>query len=201
MKKFALWSLILAFTSTVVWLGYTRITSTYEKKNQVGLASIIAVHHLGHDYDISKVFVNKADGGFAGRDGGGAAIFCCIMIPSHWRPGVNVEVRWAVGDWSRENRAEVDVGNYQSLSIKGMYIANVPVEKYDAPGDIYVHFFPKGRVRVVSSMYSVLSPSHPIRYGPGDGGYAATAGSPVKAMLTPDELDVIDRRGEMYGDD
>lgn len=45
----------------------------------------------------------------------------------------------------------------------------------DAPRDVYVHFFPRGQVRVVSSMYSVLSPSHPIRYGPADGGHVATA--------------------------
>lgn len=181
-----------------MWFGYARLTSTYEK-NQVGLASIIAVHHLGHDYDISEVLVNNTDGGFAGREGGGAAIFCCIMIPSNWRPGLTVEVRWQVGDWSHENRAEVDAGNYQSLSIKEMYIANVPVEKYDAPGDVYVHFFPRGRVRVVSSMYSVISPSHPIRYGPGDGGHEAIAGRPIKTMFTQDELDTIDRkRGDAW---
>lgn len=194
MKKFPLWSL-LAITSTVVWFGYTTLALTHEKKDQVGLANIIAVHHLGYDYDISEVFVNKTDGGFAGREGGGAALFCCIMIPSNWRPGLTVEVRWQVGDWSHENRAEVDAGNYQSLSIKGMYIANVPVEKYDDPGDVYVHFFPRGRVRVVSSMYTVLSPSHPIRYGPGDGGLQATAGRPIKTMFTQDEMGAIDKKG------
>lgn len=193
MKKFALWSLFLAITCTVIWFGYTRLTSTYEK-DRIGLASIIAVHHLGQDYDISKVFVNNADGGFAGREGGGAAIFCCMTIPSNWRPGLTVEVRWQVGDWSHENHAEVDAGNYQSLSIKGMYIANVPLEKYDVPGDVYVHFFPRGRVRVASSMSSVLSPSHPIRYGPGDGGHKAIAGRPIKTMFTQDGLDALYRK-------
>lgn len=188
MKRYAFASLLLAVTGVLTWIWYSG-DSSMPSEHDMGMASIIGVQHLGHDYDISDFYVNGAIGGHAGREGGGGAIACCIMIPSRWRPGLTVEVRWLVGDWSHENEAETGAGNYRSVLAKEMYIARVPVEKYVNAGDIYVHFFSRGRVRVVSSAYWPLSALHPVRYGPIDGGREATVGSPIKQMFTPAELE------------
>ncbi|MYM83207.1 DUF3304 domain-containing protein [Duganella sp. FT50W] len=98
---------------------------------------------------ISEFYVDKYGGDTVGREGGGGSILCCAMLPVKWRPGLTVEIRWGVEDWTHANDAEIAKGNYESVSDARLYIAKVPVEKYDEPYDLIVHFFPRGRVRVV----------------------------------------------------
>ena len=93
------------------------------------------------------------------------------------------EVKWDVNDWSKEVRAEIDAQNYRSVGTEGLYIATVPIEKYEPASDVYVHFFPRGKVRLVSTMYGVLSPQHPIPYGEREGDETATAGKRVKDLF------------------
>lgn len=154
---------------------------------------MIGVHHLGQDYLIPEFYVGKYGGTGVQREGGGSGEICCIMIPRNWRPGLFVEVRWSVEDWSHADRTEIAAGNYQSIDKKGIYIAQVPIEKYESVYSLYVHFFPHGRVRVLTTPYSVISAFHPVPFGPADGGTAAVAGRPVGEMFTPAEKKNIDR--------
>lgn len=192
MKKYLVRSVLVAVASALLYAVYSEYLSS-SREDQFTSTGIIGVQHLGRAYNISEFYVNKYGGTNVGREGGGGALVCCIMIPRKWRPGLTVEVRWEVGDWSRENRKEIEADNFDSVTTKGMYIAQVPVEKYERAGSLYVHFFPKGRVRVVTTMYSVLSSSHPVSYGPTDGGPLATAGWPIKEMFTSSELRAMDR--------
>lgn len=192
MKRYVVRLLVAVAAGAAVWLGYTQLPWG-NRDDELGAAGIVGVQHLGKDYPVSEFYINNYAGGKVGRDGGGGGIVCCVMIPLQWRPGLTVDVRWRVEDWSHENRTEIKAGDYRSVSVKGFYIAKVPVEKYDDPGDVYVHFFPRGRVRVVSTMHSVLSRYHPVPYGPTDGGAMATAGWPVKELFTEAELRARER--------
>ena len=183
-KSFFLIILVLIIPSTVIYFFHT-LSNLGDDYAPVG---IVGVQHLGHDYNVSDFYVNKYSGSNVGREGGGGGSVCCILIPLTWHPGLIVEVRWQVADWSHENRKEIEAGNYVSIRKEGTYIAKVPVEKYQKAGDLYVHFFPKGKVRVVSTMHSILSPSHPILYGAQDGGTTATSGSAITELFTQYEL-------------
>lgn len=145
-------------------------------------ASLVGVQHMGKNFSVAEFYVNGYEGGTAGRLGGGGAYVCCVSLPGKWRSGLKVEVRWKVTNWTNEIRSEIANQNYRSLSFDGPYIARVPVEKYDAVGDLYVHFFANGRVRVVSSSYSPLHASHPVRFNDELGGGLATAGVHIKKI-------------------
>lgn len=169
MKRHVFYSAIVVSILVVLLARYFKYSSS-SREDELSATGIVGVQHLGNDYNISEFYVNKYGGTNVGREGGGGKSTCCIMIPSQWRPGLTVEVRWEVADWSKENRKEIEAGNFDSVTTKSTYIAKVPVEKYEQAGDLYVHFFPNGRVRVVTTMYSVLNSAHPILYGSKDGG-------------------------------
>jgi len=196
-KKYVFGSLLALVTGTTFYLGYSAYRSS-SLRDEFVPTDIVGVQHLGHDFNVTEFYVNKYGGTGIGREGGGGGSVCCVMIPVRWRPGLIVEVRWVVADRSHENRKEIEAGNFESVTTKGPYIAKVPVEKYDTPGDLYVHFFPRGRVRVVSTAYSVLSIAHPVRYGPVDSDPIATAGWPIKEMFTQEELNEADRRRKKW---
>lgn len=193
MKRYVFRFLLVLGAGAMLYAGYATYRS-FSREDEFAPTGIVGVQHLGHGYHISEFYVNKYGGTNVAREGGGGKSTCCVMIPVQWRPGLTVDVRWEVTDWSNENRKEIEAGNFESVTTKGIYMAKVPVEKYERSGDVYVHFFPKGRVRVVSTMYSVLSSSHPVPYGPTDGGPMATVGWPIKEMFTQAELQEADRR-------
>jgi hypothetical protein len=140
-------------------------------------------------------------GGSAGREGGGGGIVCCMMLPWSWKPDLTVEVRWTVGKWPHEFRLKTTAGGYREGATSEMYLAKVLVEKYEDPSDLYVHFFPHGRVRVMSTMHSVLSPYHPVPYGPNDGGPAATSGNPIREIFTQAEISEMQKTGKVHGNE
>lgn len=137
-------------------------------KNEMVSVAVFGVQHLGNKYSVSSFYVNKYGGVNIQRGSGESGLVCCVMIPVIWRPNVVIEIQWEVQDWSKENFEEVENGNFKSISSVGIYSAQVPLEKYSKPGDLYVHFFSGGKVRIVSTMYSTLSPLHPINSGHAD---------------------------------
>jgi len=163
---------------------------TYGRASSVP-ASLVGVQHMGKNFSVAEFYVNGYEGGTAGRLGGGGAYVCCVSLPGKWRPGLKVEVRWKVTNWTNEVRSEIAKQNYRSLSFDGPYIAWVPVEKYDQVGDLYVHFFANGRVRVVSSSHSPLHASHPVLFNDALGGEIATSGVRIK-KITEEVKDHLD---------
>lgn len=81
----------------------------------------------------------------------GAANMCCVTLPVTWRPGLTVRVGWDVP----EGTTHIPNPNI------------VEVEKYDAPAEVYVHFFADDEVRVVVTTWVGASPNHPITPPPG----------------------------------
>lgn len=107
-------------------------------------AQVGIVNHTGKY--IYSASVDGAGGGNMARWGAGLANICCTSIPRVWYPGMNVLVRWDMPD------------GLQHIIKEKM----VEVEKYDEPGDIYMHFFPDDGVRVVVSNAGGRAKTHPI---------------------------------------
>jgi hypothetical protein len=190
LRTLSIFILALVFTAC----ASVQATGQEEKSTPV---SLTGVHHLGPNFNIDDFYLDGGSGGKVGREGSGGTV-CCVAIPKQWRPGLTTEVRWGVGDWSKEILAETAAGNYKSLSSAGIYKAQVPIEKYDEPGRVYVHFFSGGRVRVIVSSVGPLSKDHPIQSGDSHAVDSATKGTRIDALFTEEELDKKTRQGKEY---
>ena len=157
------------------------------KASEFLAVGVTGVQHAGPNTSISDFYVNGMHFGKVPREGGGGSVFCCIALPRTWRPGLTVDIRWAEIDWTNEVVAETDAGNFRSLS-NVVYKATVPVEKYDAIGPAYVHFFSHGRVRFISSLFWPEGSGHPILMTDTSAGNMATSGAAVPDFFTPAEL-------------
>ncbi|PIF11932.1 DUF3304 domain-containing protein [Janthinobacterium sp. 13] len=124
-----------AFTAKQVEDAGSSATATA----QVGI-----VNHTGKY--IYSASVDGAGGANMARWGAGGAEVCCASIPRVWYAGMMVLVRW-------------DMPEEHTHIVKEKM---VEVEKYDEPGDIYMHFFPDDGVRVVVSNVDGDSKIHPI---------------------------------------
>lgn len=156
--------------------------------------SLTGVQHMGHDFNISEFYVDGYYGSNVGREGGGGRYVCCVMLPTRWRPGLSVEVRWSVGNWSKLDRSQTVLGDYSSLTFE-VYKAQVPVEKYEAAEAVYVHFFAGGKARVVSSIAGP-GPRHPISSSDPHAADGATSGMRMDAMFTEEELVEMSRKAQ-----
>ena len=195
--------LLVASFATLVLTGCAGIDAA-GREDQFTAVGLTGVQHIGPDFNISEFYVDGYPGSNVGRGGGGGRHVCCVNLPNQWRPGLTVDVRWAVGNWSKENLSEIAAGNYKSITSEGAYKAIVPLENYDKPGQLYVHFFPDGKVRVVSSYPDSESPLHPIHRNDPHATDNATTGVPIKEIFTQEELAEKLRRREKnikkYGD-
>lgn len=113
-----------------------------ERKKVSAMVGI--VNHT--DRYIYSASVAGAGGADMTAYGAGGASVCCALIPAVWYPGMKVVVRW-----------NMPIGMTSVVKVK-----EVEVEKYDEPGDIYIHVFPEDVIRVVVSEYGGGSTKHPI---------------------------------------
>lgn len=111
---------------------------------QTATAQVGVVNHTGNY--IYSASVNGAGGGGMTRWGTGNANICCASIPPVWYAGMKARVRWNMPDHGNDVIKE----------------KIVEVEKYDTPGDIYLHFFPNDEARVVVTNVYPWHPEHPI---------------------------------------
>ncbi|KXB30646.1 hypothetical protein AT959_07830 [Dechloromonas denitrificans] len=107
-------------------------------------AQVGVVNHTGKY--IYSASVDGAGGGNMRKWSAGIASVCCASIPEVWYPGMKVQVRW-----------NMPIGEKDVIKEK-----TVEVEKYDEPGDIYLHFFPDDVIRVVVTNVGPRHPTHPI---------------------------------------
>lgn len=164
-------------------------------KEKLEGVSLTGIHHMGIKFKVDEFVVDGTDGGNVGWEGGGGSTTCCVELPRAWRPGLSVLVRWAVSDWSEEVSAETDKGNYRSVLPGGIFRARIPVEKYEKPEHLYVHFFAGGKARVVSS-FAGKGIYHPIADNDPSAAELATSGSRVDSLYTKGELAEIHRKAE-----
>lgn len=160
--SFLLKHLSLALASLVLFAacGGIRVADD-DSKEPIGVM-IVGVHHLGPNFNISKFYIDGHYSLNVGREGGGGSFVCCVELPRVWQPGMTAKVRWSVNDWSNAVMSEVDAGDYKSMGFEN-YEAVVPIEKYGEVGNLYAHFFSNGKVRLVSSAFSVRNAQHAIQ--------------------------------------
>lgn len=107
--------------------------------------AVEGVHHLGGFYAVSEFYMDRRYYSNIWRSGIGGEM-CCVALPAKWRSDLTVEVRWSVIEWRADDQGKDNA----KRTLEGIYKARVPVEKYDSVGDLCVHFFPHGKVRVLS---------------------------------------------------
>lgn len=180
--------LVCALIGAALVYGLVLKAREINHQNRFSSVLITGNQHMGPAFNVSQFYVNGYYASNVGREGGGGRAVCCVELPRTWRPGLTAEVRWQVGDWSQETRAEIERGDSGSVRWTD-YIAQVPVENYKQAASLYVHFFSDGRVRVVSSELPPENPMHPIVGGDPNAVKKATAGRLVPSLYTQAELD------------
>ena len=115
----------------VALLATSLVAGCEEPTTGVGITGI---DHLPEYMSVSQFYV---DGYSAFQAGTGASTVCCASLPSRWRPNLSAEVRWHVTNWRDCDWT--------------LHVRRVPVERYDEPGRLWVHFMADGAVRVISS--------------------------------------------------
>lgn len=172
------------FRDVTVFVGAIILHSCISAKDlsSTQLVDLSGVSNLGGNYNITGFFMNNKYYGTVGRGVGGGGTDCCIAIPKNWRPDMKIVVQWTVSVWD-ENLQPNASGTYEAPKVIGVYRAAVPVEKYDKPGTLYVHFFKGGKTRIVSSEFGALSPKHPILLNDPRASSTATQGDKISAAL------------------
>jgi hypothetical protein len=126
-------------------LGACQATSSPPPMTGVGMTGI---DHLADHLSVQDFQVDGRSGFQAGKGGRNV---CCAKIPLAWRPGLTVHVTWNVTNWRDRTSEEKS--------------ADVPVDRYDEIGRMYVHFLADGQVRVLLSNYVPWGTEYP---GPRD---------------------------------
>lgn len=194
--------LIISALIVAAFLYYRVVRAELHRKS-FSAVSLTGSQHIGPNFNIAEFYVNGYDGSNVGREGGGGSQVCCVLLPKKWRPGLVVEVRWAVGDWSNENRAETDAYDYKSVTFT-CFRAMVPVEKYETAERVFVHFFKGGRVRVVSGFPDPAYSGHPLIDDDPHAADFAIVGQPTDAIFSDAEIAEMQRehknRSTFFGD-
>jgi len=142
MKRF---TYVFAISIALVLAGCALRQSQAQESDKAP-AQVGIVNHTGNY--IYSASVNGAGGANMARWGVGGADVCCASIPRVWYPGMKVLVSW-----------DMPEGHQHIMKEKV-----VEVEKYEVPGNIYIHFFPNDEVRVVVSRVGPRNPAYPIRH-------------------------------------
>ncbi|MGW8389352.1 DUF3304 domain-containing protein [Pseudoduganella sp. HUAS MS19] len=114
--------------------------------------SVASVHYYPPNHRVEEVQIDTHDYGNSGFDGDAGMGMCCIWIPKLWRPGIVVDVRWVVSDWTETPIDDKEHFDHKKIKLVGMYRAKVHVERYTEADDVFVHFFNGGKVRVVPGL-------------------------------------------------
>ncbi|MDG2519232.1 DUF3304 domain-containing protein [Lysobacter soli] len=118
-------------------------------EEQTAGVAITGIDHLPKHLSVQQFYV---DGYSAFQAGTGASTVCCAVLPKRWRPDLTVEIRWNVTNWR-------DCEGHE-------YVRRVPVEPYEEPDRLWVHFMADGSVRAVSSGVGPGNPAYPGPHEP-----------------------------------
>lgn len=106
--------------------------------------TLTGIDHLPEHLSVQNFWVNGYNGAQAGT---GASIMCCGIVPKRWRPGLKAHVEWNVTNW-KERTGQT-------------FKADVPIDRYDEIGRMFVHFLADGTVRITLANMSAHSPIYP----------------------------------------
>lgn len=175
-----------------------------QRRNEKVEVFVEGFHHMSPKYIVSEYHVNSGIGGRVWFGGTGGESNCCIRIPQRWRDGIFADVRWVVMDWSQASEEDIREYRLEKVRVEGIYRARVLLERYEEPGDLNVHFFVGGKVRLVSTRQPAESTDHPI-YREGDrAALRATQGERIQKVFSDEEVANLTKEQERlkkkYGD-
>jgi len=136
------WKVALSVVGIVV-AGYFM----WPEEKRVWVA-VAAAHYFPEHHRIDEFYIDRRFYGHSGFDGGAGMGVCCVWLPSRWRPGMEVDVRWGVTDWTASPIDSDANSGTGKVKVVGIYRAKAQVEQYDEADDVFVHFFEGGKVRV-----------------------------------------------------
>ena len=111
----------------------------------------VGITGLDHLADHLSVQEFSVDGYKAAQAGKGGRTVCCAMLPAAWRPDLSVRVDWVEQNW-------------RDCSYRERH-RQVPVDRYEETGQLWVHFLADDTIRVVVSNPGPGNPAYP---GPQD---------------------------------
>nr|WP_301295712.1 DUF3304 domain-containing protein [Pseudomonas nitroreducens] len=132
-------------------------------KEEVAAGNIAAVNHV-EGTAINWFSVN----GYRASGGGGRQ--CCVILPTHWRPGLIANIEWEMDPDTSVKLPSVTSSEFQAAYAR--HAANyqhhsASVEIPEWPGtetcDLKVHFLPCNKVKVTTSCWGYGSPNNPIK--------------------------------------
>jgi len=133
----AFWLAALALLAAIAAAGWL----WHEHRARM-IATIVPYNHT--EVGIDDFYVDGTWGGISDPRTGGGSSLCCVTIPKHWRPGLQMTLKWRLD------------GNEQWLT------QTLDVPRYDKPGELQVHFLPGNRVRVFVRYGWADRPDHPL---------------------------------------
>jgi hypothetical protein len=193
--------LTFALGALLGWWLYSSIRNGAEQDDLVAV-DLSGKQQVGPDFNISEFFLNGTNGFNVGREGGGRRDVCCVFLPKQWKPGLSADLRWEVANWIESDKALTE--NREVIPTFKHFRGKVPVEKYESPGRVVVHFFEGGKARVVVGTPGHAELLHATLPAGSHAADSATTGSQVDDMFTKEELDAMrqraDERKQKYGD-
>lgn len=111
----------------------------------------IAAYNHTSDY-IHQFYVDGAWGGNVYAYSGGSSFVCCVTYPRQWRSGLEVRVRWTTSSSDPNAKGDAATGVWHE--------AKIPIERYEQPGIVHVHFLSNGQVRLIVSKVGAGRPEY-----------------------------------------
>ncbi len=140
-----------ALASTAALLAIGTLATLSGCAEPTSSAGVTGYNHTSNR-SIYTFGVNGSMGMPLGPEEGGGGTSCCATIPSQWRPGINVKVRWEYQNFRdipapqpEVREAEVELPRYIQNDI----------------GRIAVHFFPDHKIKVVVTSKDIGHPQYP----------------------------------------
>ncbi len=156
------------------------------------LVNVVPVHYFPPEHRVDEFYINSFAYGHSSFDGFSNGGVCCVWIPARWRPGLMVDVSWAESDWTLSPIGDKEHFDREKIRDVGIYRANVPVERYAEPGELFVHFFDGGKVRVAPGIADLSFYRSKSSIAAAEN--IATQGRPVREIFTSADRAVIEKR-------
>ncbi len=119
-------------------------------KEEMVAVSITGYNHIETE-SILVFSVNGASGPNLAPYSGGGGFSCCVNLPLHWKPGLKATVHWEYGSGPNHTPPPP-----QSATV------DIPEYTPEDMGTLQVHFYPNHKIKVVSTMYGLGHPWHPL---------------------------------------
>lgn len=119
-------------------------------KEETVAVSITGYNHIETE-SILEFSVNEASGPNLAPYSGGSGFSCCISLPLHWKPGLKATVHWQYGSGPNHTPPPP-----QSATVE------IPEYTPEDMGTLQVHFYPAHKIKVVSTIYGLGHPWHPL---------------------------------------